>query len=312
VLETTGQLSSRKPAVGPCVLAHYYRYLRILDPAQSRLVTRYAKQAIAVNDHPDDAWLSIGIMQDKANRPQKALAAIQQALAINPRNAEANRWAAVLYSERGDLLNEYRMIRAAFEAALEDEFYITHLDHVLIEKLGDAHQAAALFEAALLLNPDNFKALDRLAYCYGLVGAYEQAAHTYAHTVRLQPERVSSYLGLGFALGRSGRKPEALKAYQRAMQIAPLDPEPHARLGNFYHGENKYPEAIEAYEASFALGNDDLVDLGALCALYHVVSEFEKAAGCFEQVLRRDPRNTLAQRLLPEVRRNLPSPRGAR
>ena len=35
------------------------------------------------------------------------------AIEANPRNAEAHRWAAVVYADRGELANEYRMARTA-------------------------------------------------------------------------------------------------------------------------------------------------------------------------------------------------------
>ena len=74
-------------------------------------------------------------------KPERALRAVLQAIELNPHNAEALRWAAYLYFERGDTLNEYRMIKAAAEATPDDPFYLNHFENLLIERLGDAPQA---------------------------------------------------------------------------------------------------------------------------------------------------------------------------
>ncbi|MGH9427373.1 MAG: tetratricopeptide repeat protein, partial [Terriglobia bacterium] len=53
VLSETGHLSDLSTQEQPfCLLAHYYRYLRIFDHSNARLAVTYAKKAIAAGDHP--------------------------------------------------------------------------------------------------------------------------------------------------------------------------------------------------------------------------------------------------------------------
>ena len=54
----------------------------------------YARQAAAAGDHPADAYLTIGILHDKRREHEAASAALTRAVELNPRHAEALRWAA--------------------------------------------------------------------------------------------------------------------------------------------------------------------------------------------------------------------------
>jgi tetratricopeptide (TPR) repeat protein len=136
VLETTGELAGRQGAQRrPCLLAHYHRYLAVLDPSSGRRALGYAEQAVRAGDHPADAHLVRGILLDRQGQRDRALEAFLAALEIDPRHAEAYRRATSIYSERGDLRGEYRLARAAFATAPTESFYLDHLDHVL-ERLG--------------------------------------------------------------------------------------------------------------------------------------------------------------------------------
>jgi tetratricopeptide (TPR) repeat protein len=164
LLELAGDLEGGPAAQRPrCLLAHLFRYLRIFDDAHATRALTYAAQAVAANDRPADAWLTIAIVQDKLGRHEAAMQAVRHALVADPRHAEAYRWAAVEARKRGDLLLRYRMIRKAFESALTDPFYVEDLGNVVLGGLGDPHLMAALMEQALAADPNNAGARKHLA-----------------------------------------------------------------------------------------------------------------------------------------------------
>ena len=144
-LETTGELTQLPAGTRPlCLLAHYHRYLRIFDHAQTASAIRYAKAAIAIHDHADDCWFTIGMVYRRQDRPHAALEALLRAIALNPRHAGALHAAGNIYQERGDLLNERRMRDEAFAASTNDIFYAT--DSVLyasMVKPSDLKRSAA-------------------------------------------------------------------------------------------------------------------------------------------------------------------------
>lgn len=305
VLRTAGELLEQPSQTTPwCVLAQAFRYLRIYDPANARPAIRYARRAIAVGDRPSDAYVAIGVVERKRGRSARALEAFLRSVEIDPKNAEASRWAATIYSEQGDLVREYRMSKTAFEAATHDPFYVRPLNYVLVEKLGDVRQATDLFERAVVVHPDNVRLHDRLGYLYGFVGDHQRSRASYLRAIELEPANPILYEALAFSLARLDLAHEALAAYERAAALDLNRHEPHTGIAHLYYDLHQYDRALEEYRLAFKLGEDDIDEHAQLCALYHVISQFDQAAICLKMVLARDPRHTLAQRLWAETERN--------
>jgi hypothetical protein len=66
----------------------------------------------------------------------------------------------------------------------------------------------------------------------------------------------------------------------------------------------RYADAIPVYEAAFRIEAPKNDELAHLCTLYHGASRWRAGLECFQAVLRRDPRNARAQRMLAESRNN--------
>lgn len=228
-----------------------------------------------------------------------------KAIELNPRHAEAFRWAAILYAERGDLLNEYRMLKSAFESAPTDQLYVSRFSYFLTEKLGDYSQALVL--ALQTLNPASpqAEAYWRLAYVYECLGKNQESVEYGRKAIILEPRNHSLYEGLGANLNMLGKTDEAIAAYRAAASLAPDDPKPRTALAALYYQHGRYREAITVYEQAFHLGEDDTRHLAVLCLLYHLTAEFQQAADCFNHVVSLDPRNALARSMLPETLHNL-------
>jgi superkiller protein 3 len=304
-LETVGELAARRPGERPlCLLAHYYRYLRIFDPSNARSAIAYATQAIAAGDRPADAHLTLGIVYRRLGKRDRALAAFLKAVEADPRHAEAHRWAAAMYGERGDLVNEYRMARAAVAVAPGDSVYLGVYHEVLTEKLGDYRQALAAAQEALATNPD-VEVHWRLGYLYGFLGEDERSVTHYRAAAALDPGNPELLEGVGNGLRNLGRAEEAIAAYQQALAVAPRRARTHRLLAGVYHDRQRWEDAVRAYESALALGERGTATLESLCAMYHVTSRFGQAEECFQAVLAADPQNPRALRLLPEVRNNL-------
>ncbi len=305
-LKTAGDLARLPRAGRPlCLLAHYYRYLRIFDSSNGTVAVAYANEAIASGDRPADAYLTLGVIYDKQGKGEKALSAFLKAIELNPKHAEAHRWAAKIYADRADLLNEYRMRKAAFEVMPGDAFYIDNLGYFLTEKLGDYYQALALTQKFLGTKPDDIPALHRVAYLYSAIGDEQRSVQYYRKALLIDPRDASLHEGIAHSLGELGRTKEAMQAYRTALSLDPNRPRAHIGLAHIYFEERHFGEAIKEYEAAFRFGERDINQLTNLCTLYHQVSEFERAATCFRQVLSKDPRNPMAQHLLPYTLENL-------
>ncbi len=304
-LDTTGSL--RRNTTSWCLLAYYYRYLRIFDPSNARLAASAAREAIKQNDRPDDAYVTLGVLDEKQGYYDDALVLYQTAIAKNRRNAEAYRRAAAMYSHRGDaLLEEYRMWSAASEAAVNDLFYERCLVAFLTDRLGDYSQALKRTLAALAYRPADRDLQRQAAMIYQERGQHADALQVYESLLDSGLRNdYRIYYDMGVSYEGLGNYERAIQAYEKALQVNASAAWAHAGLGRVYVQERRIDEAIRSYEAAVRLNPNELSLRAYLCQEYYLIGSYTQAASCFEEVLRRDPHHRAANRLYPYVRQNL-------
>ncbi len=305
-LEIAGELSALHNE-GPhhTLLAHYFRYLRIFDKANGRQAMIFAKKGIKIEDHREAAHLTLGIVLHKENRIEKALEAYQNAIKINPAFSEAYRRKAHIYSDRGDLANEYQMIKAAYEADSRDIFSVKHYQDFLTDKLGDYYQALVLTEQLLDADPENIDLIKSAAFYLRFIGKEEKAIEYYKKGLEISPKNASLYEGLGFSYTELEQFDAAFEAFQSALLINDQQARAYAGLAFLYDKTNKKLKAIEALEAAFAYGYQSNTQRMNLCTLYYTESQFEKAERCLRRVLTEEPRNVYAGNLLTYTLKNV-------
>jgi len=300
VLEATGELDDRAVDKRPnCLLAHLHSYLRIYDPSQARPASRYAQRAIERGDRADDAHVTLALVHTKQHRPSRAFAAFQQALAVNPRNTAALLGAARYRANRGEVAEEYRLTRAAFEADPNEPFVVETLHELLVGKLGDYRQALAMAEAAVAHNARDAEAWWRLGQVQARLGDHRKALQGYQQAAALAPRTAELEGGIGDALFEVGRDGEALAAYRRAVALDPLRSHPHGGLGRLHGRARRWNEAIQEYEVVAMLGGGVAV---GLCEMYWEAGRRNEVATCVTAVLARDPDNHQGLALLEHVR----------
>jgi tetratricopeptide (TPR) repeat protein len=300
VLEATGELDDRAVDERPnCLLAHLHRYLRIYDPSQTGPALRYAQRAIERGDRADDAHVTRAFVHTKERHPARAFAAYQQALVVNPRNTAALLGAARHRAKRGEVADEYRLIRAAFEADPGDPFVAATFHGLLVQKLGDYRQALAMAEAAVAHDARDAEAWGRLGQVQARLGDHRKALHAYQQAATLAPRTAELEGGIGDELTELGRDDEAFAAYRRALVLDPLRSQPHVGLGVLHGKARRWNEAIQEYEMGATLGGGLAV---GLCELYWETGRRAAATACVTTVLGADPDNPQGLALMEHVR----------
>jgi tetratricopeptide (TPR) repeat protein len=307
LLETTGTLSHLPEGQKPmCLLAIYYRYLQLYDGSNGKTAIAYAKKAIAAGDRPADAYLVIGIVNERQGRPEKALAAFLDAVDADPKQAEAYRRAAVVYSSRGDdFLNEYRMWKGAFDAEPLDQFYADAYIQFLYKRLGDFPSALKILLPSVERWPNNLDMLALTGELYAWQGEYDQSIFYNRKVLELDPGRAEIHVRIGYSLYESDRPEEAIGEYRAAVALAPNYAQPHVGLAAVYHKANRWEEAIPEYETALRMGAEDVDFRAELCSLYHHRGQYQQALDCFKIVIKQDPENSIARQTLPYTLKNL-------
>jgi tetratricopeptide (TPR) repeat protein len=305
-METVGELTDLQRGRRPyALLATYFRYLRIYDGSQGRVVIRHAEEAIKRNDHPGESYLSIGVVYDKKGDVDQALAAFLSAIERQPDLALAYWWASIEYGNHGDLAGEYKTAMMAFRTQPDDEFYDDKLAYVLVEKLGDYRQALLLAQQRLEINQNSASALGRIAHLYTLLGEFNEAVTYFKKAIALEPTDPRYFDGLGYSLSNLDRIDQAEEAFRTAITLNPYRGASHKALASMYDKKRLWSAAIREYEEAFRMEAPAIDAQARLCALYHLVGSYAQAAACFKEVLAKDPDNLQAQRMYPYTLKNL-------
>jgi tetratricopeptide (TPR) repeat protein len=300
VLEATGELDDKPAFRRPnCLLAHLHRYLRMYDASHARPASLYAQRALEARDHPDDAYVTLGVIHSRQGHPTRALAAYQQALAVNARNTEALLGAARIRADRGEIDEEYRLLGAAFESDSSDGFIVARFHDFLVDKLGDYGQALAFADGAVAANAGDGDAWWRRGRVQTQVGDHGEALESYQRAAVLMPRTAELRDHIASALAELGRDEEAFAAYGQALALDPLRPQPHLGLAVLHGKSRRWTEAIQEFETVARLGGG--VPVG-LCELYFESGRLAAAALCATALLTQDPDNVQMLALMENVR----------
>lgn len=301
VLEVTGDIGARtNPPL--CLLAHLHRYLGSYDPARSDSAIWYARRAIDAEDRADDAWVTIAVVHDQEGKRRRALEDFARALTINATNTAALLGAARVRADRGEIGDEYRLVRRAFQATPDDVFIVDRLHGLLTQKLGDYAQALAVEQRLVVERPADARAWWRLAAVQLHLGQPEAALESLDRATALT-DSAEAHEARGHALRALQRPADAAAAYRRSIAIDPARPGPYVGLANLLARERRYPEALAAYERAYQLGATDVEQIVELCSLYYETGRVRQALGCLDQALTRAPDNVRGRALLEHVQR---------
>jgi protein O-GlcNAc transferase len=199
-----------------------------------------------------------GSRHHQAGRLAEAERAYRQALAIDPRHADALHLLGVLANGVGRHEVAVELIGQA--VALQGNVYFFHssLGNAL-KNLGRIDDAAKHYDRALALNPDSTEALNNLGNIYMEQGRYEDALIRYRRTIALNPGHPETHNNIGTVLRRLGKLDEARTAYDQALALRPDYAEAHLNIGCLLRDQGNFSDAVSWFERSAAL-NPNYVD----------------------------------------------------
>jgi Flp pilus assembly protein TadD len=168
---------------------------------------------------------------------------------------------------------------------------------------GDAHyvrgeyaQAAASYDLAIRLRPDDADAHNNLGAAIAELGRLHDAIAHYQEALRLRPQFADGYYNLGNALRLLNRNEEAIASYAQSLRLRPAFAEGHNNLGIALRRLNRLTESEISLREAIRLRAGypiALVNLGLTLAESGRLSE---ALVLYDEALKLDPQNADAHR----------------
>jgi Flp pilus assembly protein TadD len=122
-----------------------------------------------------------------------------------------------------------------------------------MHKRGQLDEAAAHFEKALQIQPNDYTALLTMGVIRFYQGRVPEAIEYAQATIRWEPDAPKAHNLLGMALAKQNRNDAALDEMRRAVELAPKDAEIRNDLGLALARLGRIPEAIDQFHEAVRL-----------------------------------------------------------
>lgn len=209
---------------GRAVGAALERAAALLHQGKHKEAEAIALQAADEPDFAARAWLLAGAARHRMQRRESALAAMQQALVLDPELDEARRACVVLYLELKEPAEALPLVEDRCQRRPGDAGTLVDAA-IVLENLGDLPAALARYDAALKLLPSDFRARLNRGALLAKIGRLDEALRDNQTLVRSHVGSAAAHYNLADVLLRLDRYTEALSAVERALRLVPATAE---------------------------------------------------------------------------------------
>jgi tetratricopeptide (TPR) repeat protein len=168
-------------------------------------------------------------------------------------------------------------------------------------KEGDAHineehlnLALTSYMSAVLAEPGNALARERLGHTYSLLHRLPQAAAELNYAIHIDPRFVPAHVELGRVYGMQGAFPASIVEERTALSLDPKNVTAYLNLGVALAHTQEYGESATAFEHALALDPNNLNGLTNLAAVSARQMDYGHAIQMYKRVLKLDPNNANA------------------
>jgi tetratricopeptide (TPR) repeat protein len=189
-------------------------------------------------------------------------------------------------------LKQYSEAAAAFEKAIQldpnDAAYHFNLGGAYTN-LKEYEKAVAALREAVRLNPGYAPASNALGNAFSELKQHAEAAVAYREAIRLDPAEATYRLNLGVAYAALTEHEKAGTAFREALRLKPDYASANNGLGNSLYALQRYSEAAVAYRGAVRLNPNNPTYNSNLGDTYVYMKEYEKALAAFREALRLKP-----------------------
>ena len=214
----------------------------------------------AVQAHPTDAskWYHLGLRQQENERETQAIAALHEALQLDPTMKDAWLALAVSYTNENEreealeALDRWIHVHTKYHSAVQS--FLSQRRH-LPEMSTHKRLANVLMAMARASAQDPHEPIDgdvqvALGVLFNSSGEYDKAVDCFTTALQVSPDDWILYNRIGATLSNSGRSEESLQYYQEALRLRPDFARCHFNLSISCLNLKMYAEAAEhAYTA---------------------------------------------------------------
>jgi eukaryotic-like serine/threonine-protein kinase len=240
------------------------------------------KFALAYTGIADASLRMNGIKKDTL-WTQKALAAAQQAEALNDTLPEVHATLGAVYRATGKYSEAIAELNHATSLAPNSDDAYRKLGAAYL-KSGNGPAAIEALQKAVHLNPYDWVNQDSLGTAYVLLGDYPKALIAFQQITTLAPDIEVGYERVGAVYLQQGKYQESIPYFQKALQIEPSFTA-YSNLGTAYFNSKQFPQAVEMFEKATALTPNETAAVVNLADAYRSAGQRDKARDTYQRAI---------------------------
>ena len=226
--------------------------LSLHQAGQDRQALAAMMQAVALEPHRADWQSDLGGLFNRIGDLERAAAHFETALQLDPDNAHAHYNLGCTLQAQHKLAQAEASYRRALELSPGNLDFLCNLGGCL-QECGRTEAAMACYRAALDIDGGNVKVLDNLGIALQGQGKLADAEECFRRAIESDPSYARSYVNLGTVHLERGQLELAAASQRKAIALDPQLVEAHFSLGVALHALCRLPEAVESYRRALAI-----------------------------------------------------------
>lgn len=199
--------------------------------------------------------LKTALKELERGRPAAARKSLEQALAVDPGNAEAHAYLGTALLQLGELGAAIARLERAAAGLVDAAWVMGNLAEAYFR--ADRHADAERgFLAASRLDPANLNHRIGVANCMAMQGRHDEAASALEALLRTNPAHPLLWFNLGNVRREQQRPEDAARCFTLALDAAPEWLDARNSLGSVLHGQLRFADAEREYRACIAADPD--------------------------------------------------------
>ena len=238
-----------------------------------------------------ETWISVGRALRMGGAHEKAIAAFDRALALDPSNLRASVQRIDILNDIGQFDEAERQGRALLEVH-KDEFECVLVVARAIERAGRSQEALQWHQRASELGPNSAEARYRWGVALLQAGKSKEARVELTKTLALEPTHASALLAMAHLERLEGHREEALVYAHRLQESHPEDGRGVYFVGETYLSVGEYAAARPALEEAVTRDPTKFLQRWALIHCLVELKDFKRADAELSALLELFPENT--------------------
>ena len=231
--------------------------------------------------HKEEANIALGDIFKIFNRPDKSIVFYQNALAVNPNNAEVHLKIARVYEDMKDFNSSLKEYSYALDKSEESTDVLMSLERIWQKRVDET--------------PDDAEAHANLGVVYQKEKRYNEALSEYKKAEELNPKNTNTKINMAALYQEQKKYDLALNIYDEILKIQPSNKDLLIYKAECLNALNRKEEAIDTYKTIlkidpqntavrtdlFALIKDDMPQEDILSFLYQNILNSPKDASAY-------------------------------